>query len=679
MKRFWLSTALIFAVTFSLGGLFSYLYEAKIYDQKVRLFSPPAPSRVILAKIDQGSIDFYSREFNVSWPWPRSLYARAIDYLVAAGATAVAVDLVFSEPGLYDGEDEWLAASMAKSGRVFLPLVFLKGDGGAEGVERFALSSVPRLARLPVREGPVQQPLPLLSAAARGGGNVQADPERDHIYRRVQHFTRRGQHVYPSFSLAVALFADPGLELEKVPFAADGGLNLRFYRRDSFRTYAISELIQSQVRRDAGEEPIVPAADINGKIVIIGATATGLLDNRATPVNADGSGFELHATALANLLRRDFIRVVDPRLQWLLVLLAIALLNLFLSRVKTLSWQLGIALAVIVLALAGNFLLFRAGLDLDFIPLFLGLVVCSGTDAYVRYQVVRREKKFIESAFKGYMSDSLLAEIKKNPGGLHLGGEKKRVTIFFSDLAGFTTLSEKLPPEEVVGILNTYLERMTAVIMEQGGFVNKFEGDAIMAFWGAPLASERQAALAMHSALRCQEKLLELNDEFAAAGLPRLGMRVGVNSGEVIVGNIGSRRRFEYTVIGDAVNLASRLEGINKQYGTQVICGSLAARMAAGEMVMRRLDRVRVKGKQVAEEIFEVVAAKAALPAGAPGSLAEFEKGLQLYFSGDFSRALEFFAALADDPPARVFARRCRYLLDNPPGEWDGCWTFTEK
>ena len=679
MKRFWLSTVLIFAVTFFLGSFFSRLYESKIYDQKVRLSTPSAPAAVVLAKIDQGSIDFYSREFNISWPWPRSLYARAVDFLADAGARAVAIDLVFSEPGLYGGEDERLAASLKNSGRVFLPLIFRKGENGNQGVERFALPYAPRLRQLAVRDGPVQLPLPLLCEALGGGGNAQADPDRDHVYRRIRHFVGHGGRVYPSLALAMALVAEPGLMLDKIPFAADGGLNLRFYRQGSFRTVAISQLIQSQVRRDAGEEPVVALADFKDKIVVIGATASGLLDNRATPVDAEGSGFELHATALANLLQGDFIRVVDLRLQWLLVLLAVALLNLLLPRIQRLTGQLLAALAVIFLALAGNFILFRFGVDLDLIPLFLGLVACTGYDAYNRYQRVRREKKFIENAFKGYMSDSLLAEIKKNPGGLNLSGEKKRVTIFFSDLAGFTSLSEKRPPEEVVRILNTYLERMTAVIMADGGFVNKFEGDAIMAFWGAPLPAENQAALAMRAALRCQEKLRELNDEFAAEGLPQLGMRVGINSGEVIVGNIGSRQRFEYTVIGDAVNLASRLEGINKPYGTKVICGSLAAQMAAGEMVLRRLDRVRVKGKQVPEEIFEVVAARQAAPAGISGGLHEFEKGLRLYFAGDFSAAREIFLALADDAPAQVFAKRCGWLLDNPPEKWDGVWTFTEK
>ena len=679
MKRFWISSALIFACTFALGSLAAHLFEKKIYDQKARFFSRPCPAPVVLVEIDQESIDFYSRNFQTAWPWPRSFYARAVDFLAAAGARAVAIDMVFSEPSLYGGEDEWLAASMKKSGRVFMPLFFMGQEGPAEGVARFALAAPPALSGLPLREGKVLLPVASLSDALRGAGNAQAAPDRDRIYRRLLHFVGRGGRVYPSLALALALFAEPRLPLAKIPFAADGGLNLKFYEPKSFRRHSISELIQSQVRLEAGEPPVLDPGSFKDRIVIIGATAQALLDNRSTPVDAIGSGFELHATALSNLLERDFVRVADPRLQWLLVLAAILMLNWFLSRIKAIQMQLLLALAALLLALAGNLLLFGSGRDLDFIPLFIGLVACSGYDAYNRYQRIRREKKFIEKAFKGYMSDSLLAEIMKNPLALKLGGEKKLVTIFFSDLAGFTTLSEKLPAEEVVHILNTYLERMTTVIMAGGGFVNKFEGDAIMAFWGAPLACERQAAQAMRAALLCQEELRALNDDFASGGLPRLGMRIGINSGEVIVGNIGSRQRFEYTVIGDAVNLASRLEGINKQYGTAIICGSLAAQMAFGRMVLRRLDRVRVKGKQVAEEIFEVVAAKTDTRAMAAGSLAGFERGLQLYFAGDFAAALHVFAALTADAPAQVFAKRCQYLLDNPPREWDGCWTFTEK
>lgn len=678
MKRILLSTALLAAAVFVVGGFLSSQYEARVYDLKARLTSRPAPPGVVLVKIDQGSLDFYSREFGIGWPWPRSLYARAVDYLAFAGARAVILDMVFSEASAYPDEDEWLARSLRASGRVFLPLFFLKGEGDDSGVERHALDSPPPVHRLQRHAGKVQQQLAPLRDAARGAGNAQDDPERDGVYRRLRLFIGHRGRVFPSLALAAALYADPGLDLKRIPYDADGGLNLRFYRHGSFRTYAISELIQSQVRRQAGEEPALPPGELQGKVVVIGATATALLDNRATPVSPVSSGFELHATAVANLLHGDFIRVIDPRLQWLLVLLLLASMNLLLPRLRTLPRQLLAALAAVLAALAADVLLFRGGIDLDFIPLLAGLAAVTGTDAFQRYQRVRREKKFIEKAFKGYMSDSLLAEIMKNPRGLHLGGEKKRVTVFFSDLAGFTTLSEKLPAEEVVRVLNTYLERMTSIIIAEGGFVNKFEGDAIMAFWGAPLEDGRQAARAMRAALGCQEDLLALNDDFARQGLPRLGMRIGINSGEVIVGNIGSRQRFEYTVIGDAVNLASRLEGINKQYGTRVICGALAGEMAAGEIALRRLDRVRVKGKRVPEEIFEVVAEKGrAAPPSA--MLDKFAEGLRLYFAGDFAPAIEIFSSWADDPPSQVFAKRCSILKDDPPKDWDGVWTFTEK
>jgi adenylate cyclase len=539
------------------------------------------------------------------------------------------------------------------------------------------MHSDPGLSGLLARTGTKSLPVPQLLAVLRGSGNVAENPDQDGIYRGLHHFMRSDGRVYPSFSLALAMFADLGLSIKQIPFAGDGRLNLKFYARDSFQRYSISEIIQSQVRLGEGQTALVPAALFKDKIVLIGATAPGLFDNRPSPLNGAGAGFELHAMALGNFLARDFIRVLPAWLQWLLVFLAIAALNGLLFRIKSILGQVLTAAAMIMVVLAGNFFLFKLGFDQDFLPLLLGLVLTTANDVYERYRRERQKKKFIQNAFKNYLSDSLLAEIMKNPRGLNLGGEKKLVTIFFSDLAGFTSLSEKLPAEEVVNILNTYLERMTTVIMANGGFVNKFEGDAIMAFWGAPLASPDQALKAMQAALHCQEELAELNNDFANKGLPRLGMRIGINSGEVIVGNIGSRKRFEYTVIGDAVNLASRLEGINKQYQTSIICGSLAGRMAAGQIVLRRLDRVRVKGKENPEEIFEVVAEKTL--AGTGERLAHFASALQLYFSGDFAAALEIFAALSGDPPAQVFAKRCRRLLETPPNDWDGCWTFTEK
>jgi adenylate cyclase len=679
LRRYLLSTALIFILTFSLGNIVSSLFEKKIYDQKIRFFSRHIDAPVILVEIDQESLDFYQKNFNITWLWPRSLYAKAIDFLAYAGVKAVGLDMIFSEPNTYAGEDEQLAASIKKAGNVFMPLFFTDNGNTATDLNRFALQTNPGFSRLPVRKGTKSIPVPQLLAALRGSGNAFFVPDRDSVFRRIQHFISCQGRVYPSFPLALSLFVDQKLKMAQIPFAADGGLNLKFYKQNSFQRYSISWLIQSQVRLEEGQAPFVPIEKLKNKIVLIGATAPGLFDNQPNPVNAVGKGFELHATALSNFLARDFIRVLPAWLQWLLVLLAIGVLNGLLFRIKSIYWQVLAAMAVILLALAGNFFLFKLGFDQNFLPLFLGLVLTTANDVYERYRRVRREKKFIQNAFKNYLSDSLLAEILKNPQSLNLGGEKKLVTIFFSDLAGFTSLSESLPPEGVVGILNAYLERMTTVIMENGGFVNKFEGDAIMAFWGAPLASPDQALMAMRTALRCQEELVKLNSDFVNQGLPPLSMRIGINSGEVIVGNIGSQKRFEYTVIGDAVNLASRLEGINKQYGTRVICGFLAGRMATGQIILRRLDRVRVKGKQKPEEIFEVVAEKERVAAGFSERLVLFEQALQLYFAGAFAGALAVFSTIADDQPARVFCQRCQYLLAHPPSAWDGVWTFSEK
>jgi adenylate cyclase len=677
LRRYLLSSALIVVLTVSLGFLISSMFENRIYDQKVRFFSRHIDAPVVLVEIDQESLDFYSRRFSISWPWPRSLYARAVDFLAAAGVKAIGLDMIFSEDGLYGGEDEQLAASMKKAGNVFMPLFFADSGKDADDTARFALPIDPGLTRLPAKKGTKSRPIPQLIAALRGSGNAFFVPDRDGVFRKLKHFIACQGRVYPSFSLALASYADPGLRLAQVPFASDGGLELKFYSRDSFQRFSISALIQSQLRLGEGQAAVVDAEKFRNKVVLIGATAPGLLENRPSPVNGAGSGFELHATAISNFLARDFIRVLPAWLQWLQVLLAIAVLNGLLFRIKSIVWQVLAALAMILLALAVNFFIFSIGFDQDLLPILVGLGLTTANDVYDRYRRVRREKKFIQNAFQNYLSDSLLAEIMKNPQGLNLGGEKKLVTIFFSDLAGFTTLSESLPPEGVVAILNTYLERMTSLIMENGGFVNKFEGDAIMAFWGAPLASVDQAAQAMRAALRCQEGLLDLNADFVKQGLPALGMRIGINSGEVIVGNIGSQKRFEYTVIGDSVNLASRLEGINKQYGTSIICGSLAGRMAAGRIVLRRLDRVRVKGKQNPEEIFEVVAEEAA--AGVEERLARFDSALQRYFAGDFASALEAFSSLAADPVASIFSKRCRLLLEHPPANWDGVWTFTEK
>jgi adenylate cyclase len=672
---------------FALAALLQTVFlgdaENRIYDGKTRLFSGRADLPVVLVAIDQGSIDFYSRSFNIGFPWPRGFYGRAIRFLKGAGARVIALDMIFSEVNPYGSEEDvQLARAMAGAGNVALPLVFNGNARTVTSVERFALDWAPRL-RVPKRPG-VQPPIDVLLAplAVSGNAGERETAASGGVYRQLQHLVGYNGRVYPSFSLAMARVARPDLDLGRIPFRPDGSMKIFFYSPQSFPLYPMSRIIQAQVRTEEGSDPGIDPALFRNKVVIIGGTAPGLLDRRPSPLDADGAGFQLHAAALANFLRDDYIHTPPDWVSYLLLTLMLLGLSWLLNRSLGLVIRALIGLAAVLLVIAANLLLF-AWLHVD-LPLLLplvGVALLSTSDVWSRYRKARRERKFIQGAFQNYLSDSLLQQIMENPGGLKLGGEKKPVTIFFSDLAGFTSFSENMEPEELVRVLNLYLERMTAILRDHDGYLDKFEGDAIMAFWGAPVAVEDPAGKAMSAALDCQRALSRFNDEFSTQGLPRLAMRIGVNSGEVIAGNIGAMgRKLNYTVIGDAVNLASRLEGINKPYGTSIICGSRARAEVRADIVFRHLDRVRVKGKVNPEEIFEVVGRAEDVAPERRESILRFEAALERYFVGEFAAAETLFAPLTgSDHASAVFCQRCRYLLENPPEAWDGVWTFHEK
>ncbi len=284
-----------------------------------------------------------------------------------------------------------------------------------------------------------------------------------------------------------------------------------------------------------------------------------------------------------------------------------------------------------------------------------------------------------------YVSRELLEEILKSPQLVKIGGERKIITVMFSDIASFTSISEKLKPEEVVSILNRLLEDMSNIIMNEHGYIDKYEGDAIMAFWNAPVSVENHATCAIKAAIECHEKLKrEINPSLEKLGFNPLNMRFGINTGEAVVGNIGSRKRFDYTAIGDSVNLASRLEGINKVYGTNIIISEYtkeyAERESPNKFVFRELDYVRVKGKQKPVRIYEVTGFKEAVSAEKIRIIEQYEKALFYYRRGDFKKAKKILEKIAEkDRPSEVLLKRCLHLFKNPPATWDGIFTMTTK
>jgi adenylate cyclase len=300
------------------------------------------------------------------------------------------------------------------------------------------------------------------------------------------------------------------------------------------------------------------------------------------------------------------------------------------------------------------------------------------------YATEGRQKQAIRRMFAQYMSETVISHLLAHPEKLKLGGERRRVTLFFSDLAGFTTMSERLDPEAVVALLNEYLSRMTEIILEEEGTVDKFEGDAIMAFWGAPLDQEDQAVRACRAALRQQAALKDLNEHLARRHLPLLDMRIGLHTGEAIVGNLGSQSRFDYTVIGDTVNLASRLEGLNKFYGTAILASDATVAECGAALDFMELDRVAVKGRETPVTVYAVLAMPKELAPSRSEARREFSLGLELYRNQSFEEALRcFLRALKSWPgltPASVFLERCRAMQETPPPPgWDAVFRPDQK
>lgn len=433
-------------------------------------------------------------------------------------------------------------------------------------------------------------------------------------------------------------------------------------------------------------EGTAPKDRIAGRIVLVGVTAIGTYDQRVSPFDSSLPGVFIQAALTDQLLTGRFIE----RPNWLLFfeLLALlglgALVGLVLPRLRGgLAIVLFIVAGVAGWALVDGAAFAFAHLDvftLTPIGTFLGLTL---SGAVFQWLVVDQEKRQVRRAFQHYLAPSVLETVLRDPKKLALEPGKAELTVLFSDIRGFTTISERLPAEELATVLNEYLTPMTHIVFRNGGTLDKYMGDAIMAFWGDPVPQEDHALRACRTALEMQAEVDRLSRVFTERGWPALSAGVGINTGTMSVGNFGSDVLFDYTVMGDAVNLASRLEGANKQYGSRVIVSEFTEAQVRGRVVVRELDSVRVKGKQAPVRIYELLAL------GAPSEadrawLEAFAEGLARYKAQAWEEAISRFqdclARRPEDPAAQMYVARCREMQQTPPGaDWDGVYTFTRK
>ena len=423
------------------------------------------------------------------------------------------------------------------------------------------------------------------------------------------------------------------------------------------------------------------------KIVLVGATAVGIYDLRVTPFDSVFPGIEIHANVIDNILHQDFLR--RPGWTAILDMAAILvfglLLGFFLPKASALMGPL-VSIGMIAAWSGLNFYLFNKGIWINLIFPVVTIILVYTVITLFRYVTEEREKKKIKGAFSYYVNPSVVSEMLKNPEMLKLGGDKRIMTVLFSDIRGFTTISERLDPEALVHLLNQYLTVMTDLVFKYNGLLDKYIGDAIMAVWGAPLSQPDHAYLACKTGLEMMEELAELRRRWEASdeNIPYIDIGIGLNSGPMVVGNMGSLTRFDYTVMGDSVNLGSRLEGANKQYGTNIIIGEMTFEQVKDRFICRELDAVAVKGKEQPVRIYELV--------GEPDKVDEehmrlfrgFTTGLRAYKNRRWDEAEQIFSALRahfpGDQPTALYLERIAELKESPPpDDWDGVYVMKTK
>ena len=664
----WISMLIGLGVVVSLTALylspvqFLEVLEFKVFDSHFRLRgSYPPGKQIAIVAIDEKSLARYGR-----WPWPRSILAALIDKIQTSGARTIGMDIILTEPeknqqlsaaeglrqryqalGLTskgkEGRDFYreigklvkkadndaaLAGALRKADNVVLPLFFtFQAEEAADRKEdkRIPLGKASFLSfgnysqrKLfpPISAGWVTVPLDILTRQTKALGHVNIIPDSDGTVRWGDLVVEYKGEYYPSFPLQVArnYLGVPVKEMKLVfgqnvllgesaiPVNEQGRLLINYAGGiRSFDYYSVADVLEGKV----------PQSAFKDMIVLIGATAVGIYDLRVTPFSPVFPGVELHANVIANIINGRFLR--RPNWLGMVDLAAIALLGLGLAgliiRLRPITGAaLGLGAAVAYFGLS-HFLFVSTGVWLRF---FYPLLAISST--YFGVTVLRlfteeKQRRFIKAAFQHYVSQEVVEEIVKDPRKLRFGGERKVLTVLFADMRGFTAYSEMHPPEEVVSMLHDYLSAMVEKVFKHGGTVDKFIGDAVMAIWGAPIEQEEHALMACRCALDMIQETEKLNANWQALGRRPFTIGIGINSGEMVVGNLGSSQRFDFTVIGDNVNLAARLEAANKEYDTKlhIIISEFTYRMLKEQILARPITSITARGKTRPVTIYELL------------------------------------------------------------------------
>ncbi len=615
--------------------------------------APFDPSIIIVA-IDEPSFGVIGRQ----WPWPRAMHARLIDNLYRSGARVAALDLIFAEKSDLEN-DQALKDTLQRHPGTVLATLYDTADTQLFARETF-VTPHPDILTGDTRTGFINLP-------NQGDGRVRqvrlATRDQESFPLAVFKSLGRSRNLTPSPVLGLNFAGPPGT----IPMVSYyQALDMVHLPKDFFKDKTV----------------------LVGFVSLNADASLSRPDHFPVPWSRWGKGYmsgvEILATALSNLTEDNPLRQVPLRLLLLLSLLVSAGLVIAGSggrrHLPIPLWAAVVCLVSLVCA----WLFFRFNLFLPVVELMLPPTACTVTMLLFHFLDIRHEKLFIRKAFSTYVSPEVVRELENHPEKLDLGGEEREITAFFSDIEGFTPISESMSPKSLVTFLNEFLSEMSDLILANQGTVDKFEGDAIIAMFGAPLILEQHALQACTSAVRMQRRLAVLNDTWQKRGLPPIRMRIGLCSGAAIVGNMGTRRRMDYTMMGDTVNIAARLESANKIYGTYTLISDTTQSGLPDRIITREIDTLTVLGRKKPLTIYQLIGFREDMPDTLPDLIDLYSKGLNHYRSAGFEKAAACFTKALDidasDRPAHIMLDRCRTFMQYPPPPgWDGVYAQEKK
>lgn len=686
-------------------GFLESLENVTYDDRMIRTSKYVRPSEdVCVVLLDQASLDWGYEEFGWSWPWPRSAYGDLVRFFDAGDAASVTFDVLFTEPSFYGADDDKnFQQACDDFGKVIQTVFFDREKGNTDGWPENAPTPLIEISpgvfdKVPVipSEDKALFPISELAGSAAIMGNINSFPDADGVIRRATLGRQWNGSFIPTLGVA-SLFLEEQESDREVPYvlepySGEESQLLRFPRDgvEGYAPYSIAHILQSYYAYQNGKEGVLLPSDFENQHIIFGYFAPGLFDICATPVDSAFPGVGVHIVQLDNVLTSRFLHKTSLGVSALLLLflgllgvVPVTLAEMYPSKRHSLITSIVYFILSGVLYYVLSYVIFHAGVVVPVVPGLLALGIGFAFALIVGYRQEGRQRRYLKSAFKQYLSPVVIEDLIAHPERLRLGGERRRISIYFSDVQGFTSISENLDPASLTSLLNDYLSEMSDIILQSGGTIDKYEGDAIIAFWNAPVQQENHSVRALEAAVACQERLAELRPELEKrAGRP-FYMRIGLNTGDAVVGNMGSRNRFDYTMLGDAVNLAARLEGLNKQFGTYCMCTEESKKEAeryGTVLAFRELGRAAVVGKSEAVTIFEPMSARVYEERQEIYKI--FDTALQLFYQGDFVSAITEFEKIKDKDVAAVkYIEKCKVLQStwSDMNTWKGVWVATEK